>query len=330
MTQISWPWYTNPPSGGDGDGAQGLNEQRSREFLATYFGAQDITKEGVCKGVLSELAISGTASPLTVAPGAAICYGMFISDSNVTLPVTTPTNGLTGGLVVLRTNWAGFGDGDVGEATTRLAIKLNTDGISSIPTLTQVAGQRWEIALAAFTIATNGTITITNTYTPDKWRRFPGMAGPGSVLASSMTTNAIQTAHITNGAVTAAKAGAGVPTVAKRRGGSSTVWRTAGNTFYDVSAVRMVFGSISVVPNPGSPPLGGEETAFNLSSLPGVFSAGSRPMVFTTAVAYEGETMRVITAGEVDASGNVRIRYEIEGNQPTSITIHYMLVGPGA
>lgn len=184
MTQKSWPWDTNPPGGGTGDGASGLNEASSREFLALYTQIQDPTTEGVFKGVLNALEVTGAASPLSVATGSAVCYGLYISDAAESLAVSTPAAGTTGGRVVLRTTWAGQ---PTDPATTRLAVKTSADGVAAIPAVTQNEGTVWEISLATFTITTGGVITLTDDRT---FRSVTGM---------------VDTAEIEDEAVTAAK-----------------------------------------------------------------------------------------------------------------------------
>jgi len=158
MTEKSWPWST---VAGLGDGSSELGEDDARLFLATRFLVQDPTEEGVCKGVLNELEVTGAASPLAVDTGSAVCYGLYINDASVNLTVTTPSVGTTGGRVVLQTNWAGTGGAGL-EARTRLAVVLNSDGNAAIPALTQSAGTTWEISLATFTITTGGVITLTD------------------------------------------------------------------------------------------------------------------------------------------------------------------------
>ncbi|MCB9135152.1 MAG: hypothetical protein H6636_06985 [Anaerolineales bacterium] len=216
MTQKSWPWDTNPPTGGPGDGSAGLNEATSREFLALYFGVQDPTVEGVVKGLtLGELAVGGSASPLEVDAGAAICYGLYISDVKENLTVVTPSLGITGGRVVLQTYWAGTG-GALLEARTRLAVKLNADGVAAIPALTQTPGTTWEISLATFTITTGGVITVTDDRT---FRVATAMSSKNEFLDVFSEFVA-------------------------RRGGSATDWNTGGTTIYtpdnDVVRVSLV------------------------------------------------------------------------------------------
>lgn len=199
MTQKSWPWDTNPPSGGPGDGSAGLNEAGSREFLSTYFRVQDPESEGVSKGVMNELEVTGSASPISIASGSGVCYGLFINDAVVNIAVATPAVGLTGGRVVLQTNWSGTGGASL-EARTRIAVLVNTDGVAAIPALTQSFGTTWEISLATFTITTGGVITITDDRT---FRKSTMVVAPGGLLDNVVTTNSI-----INGAVTNAKMGA--------------------------------------------------------------------------------------------------------------------------
>lgn len=159
MAQKSWPWST---VAGLGDGSAELSEAITREFLAVYFAVQDPATEGVSKGVGGELAVSGSASPLSVASGSGVCYGLYINDAAVnTAAIATPAIGTTGGRVVLQTNWGGTGGASL-EARTRVAVKMSADGNSAIPALTQSFGTTWEISLATFQITTGGAITVTD------------------------------------------------------------------------------------------------------------------------------------------------------------------------
>lgn len=210
MTEKSWPWDTNPPTGGAGDGSAGLNEAGAREMLSLYFRVQDPTEEGVSKGVLNELEVSGAASPLSIASGSGVCYGLYTNDAVVNIPVATPAVGTTGGRVVLQTNWAGVGGAPL-EARTRIAVKNSSDGDPSIPALTHSVGVTWEVSLATFQITTGGVITVTDDRT---FRKSTGVVGTEEILANSIVealiaNNAVTEAKIANDAVTSSKIATG-------------------------------------------------------------------------------------------------------------------------
>ena len=234
MTEESWPWSTVV---GLGDGSAELGEANSREFLALYFGVQNPSVEGVCKGLLiGELEVSGIATPLSVDPGAAICYGLYISDDTETLPVSTPAIGTTGGRVVLQTNWAGTGGAGL-EARTRLAVLMSADGVPGIPALTQAFGTTWEISLATFTVTVGGVITVTDDRT---FRRSTAMVDTDEIIDL-----AVETGKIANDAVDDTKAGNRVPQFYRRQGGSAFNWGTMGNINYTPGAVRIQAGNLT-------------------------------------------------------------------------------------
>jgi hypothetical protein len=83
-------------------------------------------------------------------------------------------------------------------------LKSSADGTSAIPAVTQTAGTTWEITLATFTRATNGTITLTDA------RDFLHL---GQVL------------------------------VWKRLGGDATNWATQGSTTYTPGPMRFQCGA---------------------------------------------------------------------------------------
>lgn len=192
MTEKSQFWYTNGFTGATGDGAAPYTQEEFRAHNDALFG------EGVVAGAENELAVSGTASPLAVATGRAQVNGFhYWNDASKNLTVTTPIVGTTGGRVVLRADWTA--------ATVRLAVLLNTDGVATIPALTQTSGTLYEISLASFTVTTGGVITLADT------RAF---------------------------------AGAGLDRTADWRvGGSSTDWQSPGTTNYRVGIGRVVAGS---------------------------------------------------------------------------------------
>jgi hypothetical protein len=192
MSEKSWPWSTVAALG---DGASELNEALSREFLSLFFGVQNPAVEGVCKGLsIGELEVTGIATPLSVDPGAGICYGLYINDAVKTLAITTPAVGTTGGRVVLQTNWAGTGGAGL-EARTRLAVKYSADGNPAIPALTQAFGITWEVSLATFTVTTGGVITVTDDRT---FRRSTAMVDTDEIIDQAITSVKIENGTIQN------------------------------------------------------------------------------------------------------------------------------------
>lgn len=326
MTQLSWPWSTDPPSGGPGDGAAGLGEDDARKFLSTYFGVADPTQEGVCKGVLDELELTGDTSPVTVAAGAAICLGLYYSDAPVNLAVATPTTGATGGRVVLRTNFAGTSDGSVGEAQTRLAVKLNTDGNSAAPALTQNAGTTWEVPLWSFQITTGGVID--NVTDERVWRRWSGGLLADTVDSASIQDEAVGGAHIEAGAISAPHIDEGIPTLVSRRGGNASNWRIAGSTLYPTEQVHMVAGVLELtMPN-------GSYNATATVSLAGTALEGQEGTVLCNCWIEEevstnrpsGSLVAVKRSYETDEVRITGMR-SFATSSTTTLTIGYLVIG---
>lgn len=320
MTEKSWPWST---AAALGDGAVDLGESASREFLALYFGVQDPTVEGVSVGVLNELTVSGAASPLSVATGSAISYGLYINDAVVNLAVSTPAIGTTGGRVVLQTHWAGTGGASL-EARTRLALKMSADGVAAIPALTQTPGTTWEISLATFTITTGGVITLTDTRT---FRRSTAMVDTDEILDSAVETAkindlAVTLAKLAADSVDDSKAGDRVPQFYRRRGGSATDWKVPGTTTYTPGAVRMQAGSELIEMVSGI-------DGFALS-FPVAFS--QPPLVFCTAYVTNGITdarvMVLLTSISASAiQGNVFADGLVNSWDTADIALMWLAIG---
>lgn len=158
MAEKSLFWYTNGFTGDVGDGAAPYTQEEFREYNHAWI-ARSQANVGVFPNVLNECVVSGLGSPLTVGTGWASCYGFPYRENSapVSLPVTTPSVGTTGGRVVLRAIWSGLGAQRV-----RATIVLNSDGNPAIPALVQSAGVTWDIPLATFTVTTGGVITLTD------------------------------------------------------------------------------------------------------------------------------------------------------------------------
>lgn len=149
MAQKSIFWTT----GGAGDSAATYTQDELLRVFRTL--VANGANEGVFYGALSDLAVTGSVSPVSVASGCAIVYGLFYqNDSTKTLAVPAAITGTTGHRVVLRADFTA--------KTVRAVLKSSADGTSSLPALTQTPGTTYEIPLAGLTMTTGGVITITD------------------------------------------------------------------------------------------------------------------------------------------------------------------------
>lgn len=158
MTEKTLFMYTNGFDGDSGDGAAAYTEEEFRGYNHAIL-AGEVANAGVLSGVLNELAVSGSTSPLSVATGRAIVNGFHYQNlsSAVSLTVTTPSIGDTGGRVVVRVNLTAANT-PPNENTGRVRVITSADGTSSIPAMTQTAATTWDIPLATFVIDTSGNI----------------------------------------------------------------------------------------------------------------------------------------------------------------------------
>lgn len=263
MAETSMLWTTN----GTGHGvSSGYASNRWQNFLRKLFLSDQAASACVLAGVDNELAVSGTSSPLSVATGAAIGYAfLYENDAPVNLTVTTPVVNITGGHVVLRTNYAA-------QTVTVVAVR-NTDGVAAIPSLTQSAGVTWETRLASFTITTGGVIALTDTRKRAKFSNHvysgnldTSVADAVGIEVSSgvlrlkdlgvvtakindlaVTTAKIADLNVTTGkiandSIDDTKAGNRVAQFYRRQGGSATDWQIAGTTTYTPTSVRTQAG----------------------------------------------------------------------------------------
>jgi len=168
-----------------GDAVAVTQTQLHDQFFRCMAGAEG--DRAIVRGWRGELEVSGVSSPVTVAAGGAVVYGMFYdSDTANSVNVTTPASGLSRyDLVVLRRDWA--------VQTVRVARVVGVAGaIPAIPALTQVVGTIWESPLATLLVTDAGTITVTDT------REF-------CALLSEWAANIVTAGMYAEGAVTAAK-----------------------------------------------------------------------------------------------------------------------------
>lgn len=136
---------------------------------------------------LNGLAVSGTASPVTVATGAAIVYGGFYElPSPVGVSIPTPLTGTSRyDRIVVRRNWTA--------QQTRIARVAGVAAAApAVPALTQTAGAIYEIPLATVLVNDSGVITVTDT------REY-------CQFCTTWPANTVDTEHYTAGAITPAK-----------------------------------------------------------------------------------------------------------------------------
>lgn len=114
--------------------------------------------KGVVRGWRNELEVTGTTSPISVASGGAVVYGMpFDVDVASSFAVSTPASGNSRyDRIVVRRTWA-----------TQVVRLARVSGVAAaaapaVPALTQTAFVTWEIPIATLLIDDAGTITVTD------------------------------------------------------------------------------------------------------------------------------------------------------------------------
>ncbi len=142
-------FYTTTGSGN----ATAYTESQVAQWLQSTF-TQDTTL-GVLRDYLNELEPTVSGGNIAVNTGAAYVKGYwYLNDASKTVTVATPSVGTTGYRVVLCITFA--------SDTVTAVLKSSSDGVSSIPALTQ-DGTTWEESLCSFTKTTGGAITLTDT-----------------------------------------------------------------------------------------------------------------------------------------------------------------------
>jgi hypothetical protein len=151
VAESSLFWST----GSTGDGITPYTQTQLLDWLSRTFIANLLTQGVIYNSGATPLAVSGTASPIQVAAGAAMVFGIPYSNSiTLSLPITTPSVGTTGWRVVLRANYTA--------QTVRAVLLVSPDGTATAPALTQSIGATWDISLATGIIITgSGAIAIT-------------------------------------------------------------------------------------------------------------------------------------------------------------------------
>lgn len=301
--------------------------------------------EGVMRGYGSELAVTGTSSPIAVAAGAANVYGSpYENTASVNVTVPTPVVGTTGHRIVLRKSWAA--------QTTRITLISSSDGVASIPAATQTAGTTWDLTLATLTITTGGVITRTDARTYAQYQTnhvkrdgdtmtgalavastlsATGAASLSSTLAvtgaTTLNSTLAVTGNITHGGATVWDSGndgnnSGLDAdllkgmdieTLSRQGGSATVWSTTGTTTYSPTAFKIQVGSVNVS--------GGNFVV----TFPVAFTQA--PLIFTQADLSTSAAAGVAIEGLTSTTFTVTL-YNVSTGSATTGTMYWMAIGP--
>jgi hypothetical protein len=290
MAQTSRFWTTD----GNGDGATAYTMAEIAEVFRTAFTSDNYATQGVLKGYLNGLAVSGTASPISVATGAAMVYGFFYTnDAALDVAVATPISGTTGHRLVLRASWSTT-------QTVRVYDIASADGTATIPAVTQTPGTTYDITLATFTITTGGVIAVAD-------------ARSYCAYPSYWTTSDMQTDSVDD-----TVAGNRVVRLDRRQGGDATAWDEVGTTDYTPTMVRMQCGSISASVN-------ADNGAITVT-FPTAFS--DHPAVFCS---YSGTDVATIELscgiGTTNATA-ASIRWKTTATITQTITFSWIAVGP--
>lgn len=210
MAEQSILWET---VSGTGDSLTiGYSDTLMFQMLRSLF-SRTANLGGVAADFQNELAVTGTATPVSINTGAGLCYGIpYWNTASVTVAIATPAVSTRVDRIVLRADWTA--------KTVRITRIAGTEGAGT-PAMTQSAGTTWDVPLATVSITTGGVITVTDA------REWLIGIGDLTVDSTKLATNAVTTAKITDANVTnakiadmaqstlkgrAASAGTGVPT----------------------------------------------------------------------------------------------------------------------
>jgi hypothetical protein len=152
MAQLSFPWPGDSGAGGTGDCGPYTADAFSNWYEKLF--CSDSTNECVIPNIGNELAVTGTATPLSVNTGSALVNGKFYNNSAATtLAIATPVAATRIDRVILRADYTA--------QTVRLVLLPGAEG-GAAPSLTQTDGTTWEVSLAQASITTGGVVTCTS------------------------------------------------------------------------------------------------------------------------------------------------------------------------
>jgi hypothetical protein len=201
--QLSILWSTDDTAEGD---ESPYTQAQLWKWLEQSFTSDHSATEGVLFGCGGALAVSGTASPISIADGAAYVLGTpYWNTAAVEEAISTPAIGTTGFRVVLSKVWA--------TETTRIDVLVSADGVASAPAVTQTDNTKWEITLATGTITTGGVIALTDARA---YCHFATKVSAEMIDAGVITTTQIAAAAAITGSQLAADAGIVAGQIANR------------------------------------------------------------------------------------------------------------------
>jgi len=142
-----------------GDGAATYTEAQATDAFGDFLTPNSTitaphATQGVYAGAGGELAVTGTASPVSVASGAAAVAGfLYRNTAAVTVAIPTPAGSTRIDRIVLRMSWSAH--------TVRITRIAGTEG-GAAPAITQTDNTTWDIKLAQVSITTGGVCTVTD------------------------------------------------------------------------------------------------------------------------------------------------------------------------
>jgi hypothetical protein len=162
MTETSLPW--GGTSVGDAALAPYTDDAWS-DWQSLVF-TTDRTTQGILFGYLSEMKVTGIASPVMVSNGAAIVDGkIYVNDSAINLAIPTPGGATRIDLIVLRKDFVA--------QTVRVVRVAGVEG-GGAPSPVQIDGTTWDIPFYQASITTGGVITLTDRRIYAYTRLLPG------------------------------------------------------------------------------------------------------------------------------------------------------------
>jgi len=187
----------------------------------------DAATQGVVRGMLDELEVTGASSPINVATGWAIVKGKLVKNtSNVSVNIPTPASSPRIDRIVVQVD---FTSSPVSASIVRVAGTEAT--VPSVPALDQVDGTIWQVPLAQAMVTTGGVVTIADD------RRY---LGHGHV-----DTDSIQDAAVTRAKLSAASGMSVIGRSASSSGQPADIAASADGQVLRRSGGALGFGTVT-------------------------------------------------------------------------------------